>query len=149
MALCYRACYGSVNNIPSHTYRYPREWCSQLSRATEGGWGCSWRPYLLSGFFPQAWSESIIVPVFKKGNVSDPHNFRGISLISCFCKLFTSILNQRLLLWSNDNDIITDAQFGFQPNRGTAEAIFCLSTIIDTTLRKKKSLSILKRLSAQ
>ena len=36
------------------------------------------------------------------------------------------------------NDIITDAQFGFQPNRGTAEAIFCLSTIIDTTLRKKK-----------
>ena len=48
---------------------------------------------LLSGFFAQAWSESIIVPVFKKGDVSDPHNYRGISLISCFCKLFTSILN--------------------------------------------------------
>ena len=37
-----------------------------------------------------------------------------------------------------DNDIITDAQFGFQLNRGTAEAIFYLSTIIDITLRKNK-----------
>ena len=95
---------------------------------------------LLYGFPPQAWYESIIVPDFKKGDVSDPHNYRGISLISCFCKLFASILNQRILLRSNDNDIITDAQFGFQPNRGTAEAIFCLSTIIDTTLHVRKKI---------
>ena len=93
-----------------------------------------------SGFFPRMWSKSVIVPILKKGDVSDPNNYRGISLVSCFCKLFTSILNQRLLLWSNSNDVITDAQFGFQPKRGTAEAIFSLSSIIDMTLRKKKKL---------
>ena len=33
----------------------------------------------LSVFFPQAWPESISVPVFKKGCVSDPQNYTGIS----------------------------------------------------------------------
>jgi hypothetical protein len=37
------------------------------------------------------------------------------------------------------NDVVTDAHFGFQPKRDTAEALFSLSSIIDMTLRKKKS----------
>ena len=32
-----------------------------------------------SGFFPQSWSKATIVPVFKKGNVNDTNNYRGIS----------------------------------------------------------------------
>ena len=75
-----------------------------------------------------------------QGDVSDPNNNRGISLVSCFCKLFTSILNQRLLSWADKDNIITDAQFGFQPQKGTAEAIFCLSTIINLSLFNKKRL---------
>lgn len=65
----------------------------------------------------------------------DPNNYRGIS--HCFCKLFTSILNQRLITWSDNNNVITDAQFGFQLQRGTADAIFSLSTIFDMSLQKK------------
>lgn len=91
-----------------------------------------------SGFFPNMWAQCIIIPVFKKGDALDPNNYRGISLVSCFCKLFTSILNQRLLTWSDANDVITDAQFGFQPKRGTAEAIFSLSNVINMSIRKKK-----------
>jgi hypothetical protein len=72
-----------------------------------------------SGFFPTQWSDAVIVPVFKKGDPTDPNNYRRIRLISCFCKLFTSILNRRLMSWANAYDIISDAQFGFQPNVGT------------------------------
>ena len=50
-----------------------------------------------SGIFPKAWSNCVIVPIFKKGDANDPNNYRGISLITCFCKLFTSILNNRLI----------------------------------------------------
>lgn len=39
---------------------------------------------------------------------------------------------------ANAYNVITDAQFGFQPNIGTAEAIFCLSSIIHMSLRNKK-----------
>ena len=45
----------------------------------------------------------------------DPNNYHGMSLVSCFGNLFTSSINQQLLSWSTNNDIITDGQFGFKP----------------------------------
>ncbi|VDI41447.1 Hypothetical predicted protein [Mytilus galloprovincialis] len=66
---------------------------------------------LSSGYFPTTWTVAILVPVFEKGDPSDPVNYRGISLVSNLAKLFTSIMNMRLLLWSDTYDIITDAQF--------------------------------------
>ena len=48
-------------------------------------------------------------------------------------RLFISYSKVYFCPYLLDNDIITDAQFGFQLHIGTAEAIFCLSTIIDTT----------------
>ena len=95
---------------------------------------------LSSGYFPSSWSSAVIVPVFKKGDRSEPNNYRDISLISCLCKLFTSILNERLLNWSVDNDIVTDAQFGFRPKMGTSEAIVALHSIIHKTLSCKRRL---------
>lgn len=34
------------------------------------------------GFFASNWSSSVIVPIFKKGDNSDPNNYRGINLKS-------------------------------------------------------------------
>ena len=93
-----------------------------------------------TGFFPKSWSSSVIVPIFKKGDNKNPDNYRGISLVSNMAKLFTSILNTRLLEWSKSNDIITDAQFGFKPNCGRREAIFVLHSLISNTISKSKRL---------
>ena len=52
---------------------------------------------LTTGKTPQSWSIGVIKPLFKsKGNVSDPDNYRGITLLSCFGKLFTNVINCRL-----------------------------------------------------
>ena len=32
------------------------------------------------GIFPDRWMESIVIPLFKKGNINNPSNYRGISL---------------------------------------------------------------------
>ena len=48
------------------------------------------------GIFSTAWAVAVLVPIFKRGNPEDPNNCRGISLVSNFGKLFTSVLNQRL-----------------------------------------------------
>ena len=93
-----------------------------------------------SGYFPDSWTKAIILPVFKKGNVNEVKNYRGISLISNLGKSFTSVLNQRLLKWSQCNDVITDAQFGLRPGYGTVDAIFVLNSIISQTLNNKKRL---------
>ena len=53
--------------------------------------------FLDYGYFPDSWTKAIILTVFKKGIVNDVKNYRGISLISNLGKLFTSVLNQRLL----------------------------------------------------
>ena len=102
-------------------------------------------PYLLrlfncvfmSGFFPESWSTGCIVPIYKKGDVDDTNNYRGITLISCLGKLFTSILNRRLLEWDKTHNILTDAQFGFRPGHSTVDAIFVLQSLINRTLKKR------------
>ena len=53
-----------------------------------------------SGYFPDDWADGIIIPLFKKGNENDVNNFRGITLISCMSKLFTSTLYNRINNWS-------------------------------------------------
>lgn len=97
------------------------------------------------------WAKSIMIPVLKKGDASDLNNYREISLISCFCKLFTSILNQRLYYHCLIiiNNVITNAQFGFQSKGGTAEAVFSLSIknhCLITTEGKKGYIAILETL---
>ena len=48
------------------------------------------------GYFPLNWTEGYIVPLFKKGDQNQPENYRGITLLSTFGKLFTRILNNIL-----------------------------------------------------
>ena len=35
-----------------------------------------------TGIDPELWVQSIIIPVFKKGDVNEPKHYRGISLVS-------------------------------------------------------------------
>ena len=93
-----------------------------------------------SGNFPNDWSTGIIVPIHKKGDINDPNNYRGITLVSCFAKLFTSVLNNRLKQWSTENDVITDAQFGFKSDHSTIDAIFILKYLIDIHIHSKEKL---------
>ena len=53
-----------------------------------------------SSCFPSVWCKSIIIPLFKRGNETDPDNYRGISLLSVVSKVFTAILNKRLHSWA-------------------------------------------------
>ena len=86
---------------------------------------------LCSGKLPSSWSESLIVPIYKnKGSKTDPNNYRGISLINCFCKLFTSLLSKRITRFCESIELLGCEQAGFRKNFSTCDHIFSLYVLI-------------------
>ena len=45
------------------------------------------------GIFTDIWTESIVIPLLKKGDVNNPSNYRGISLCDTSSKLYSTIIN--------------------------------------------------------
>ena len=95
---------------------------------------------LESRSFPAKWATGLVVPLHKKGSFDDTNNYRGITLISCFAKLFTSVLSNRLKQWAKATDASSDAQFGIKANHSTIDAIFILKYLIDRQMQAKKRL---------
>ena len=86
---------------------------------------------LNTGFIPTEWCLGTIHPLFKnKGSVSDPDNYRGITLLSCTGKLFTACLNCRLSCYVEDH-ILGQEQAGFREGYSTIDHIFVLQLIIE------------------
>ena len=79
------------------------------------------------GYFPEQWSEGFIVPIFKKGDINEVSNYRGITLLSTLGKLFTRILNNRLNKWAEMYNVYIEAQAGFRKHMGTVDNIFVLN----------------------
>lgn len=106
------------------------------------------RPYLLklyniilsTGFFPTSWGEGFIIPIFKKGNVENVENYRGITLLSVVGKLFTSIINNRLNEWAENYHVYIEAQAGFRNGMGTIDNIFVLHGLITHCLNNSGKL---------
>ena len=65
-----------------------------------------------SGIFPDRWTESIVIPLFKKGDMNNPSNYRGISLCDTSSKLYSTIINNRLREWVEQNNITGKYQAG-------------------------------------
>ena len=55
--------------------------------------------------FPTPWETAYITTLHKKGSKQDPANYRPISITSCFGKLFTSILNTRLMHFVQESNV--------------------------------------------
>ena len=89
------------------------------------------------GEFPESWGKSILCPILKKGNVNDPNNYRGISLIDVHNKIFTGILNDRIYKYSTENDILEEAQAGFRKGYSTTDNIFTLQAMVQKYLSKR------------
>ena len=94
-----------------------------------------------TGYLPEAWLEGIIMPIYKKkGNPLQPENYRPITILGCFGKLFTAVLNQRLNNFLNEHHILEENQAGFRAGYSTYDHIFALHAIIEILKAKKLKL---------
>lgn len=78
-----------------------------------------------TGVFPKVWKESFVTPVFKSGVVSEVENYRPITILGSFAKIFDSIIATKF----NDYFISTiiNEQHGFVKNKSTLSNLlfFC------------------------
>ena len=88
--------------------------------------------------YPIEWKKDILGPLHKSGDKSDPNNFRGICISSCFGKLFNSILRNRLEDKCQDNNFITKCQASGKQNVRTSDHLLVLKHIIHKYTKVKK-----------
>ena len=68
----------------------------------------------------------------------DPNNFRGISLMDSLCKIFMNILSIRLTKWSDEFNVIDEAQAGLRKKYSTTDNCFTLMALTQKYISKKK-----------
>jgi Reverse transcriptase (RNA-dependent DNA polymerase) len=84
------------------------------------------------GRVPEDRRKTIICPIYKrKGDKADCGNYRGISLLPHFTKIYERVLERRLRRHIEEK--LGEWQHGFRPNRSTSDLIFSMKM----TLEKK------------
>ena len=92
---------------------------------------------LKSGEIIPDWIIGLMVPIHKKGDKSDPGNYRGITLMSCLGKLFIAILNNRLIAYATENNILSISQLGFVAGNRCSDAHIIINNIVRKYCHKK------------
>jgi hypothetical protein len=81
---------------------------------------------LKQGKFPDRLKYSVVVPVFKSGDRSQIVNYRPISLLTGFSKIFENLIYSRIMQHVQCHNILVSNQYGFRNGLSTDNAIFQL-----------------------
>ncbi len=79
-----------------------------------------------SSFF-SCWKHAYVQPVPKKGDRSNPSNYRPIAFISNLSKAFETILNRKCLKHLSSFNLLSDHQYGFSKGRSTGDLLAFLT----------------------
>ena len=91
------------------------------------------------GVFPQKLKSAKVTPLYKKGAKSDMNNYRPISLLNIFSKIFEKIIKHYLIKFMTDNNVLSPNQFGFQKGKSTEDALINFSTKLYNELNQSNS----------
>ena len=87
------------------------------------------------GIFPGILKVGKITPIFKKGNAEDVGNYRPVSTLPIFGKLFEKIIYSRIYSFALSQNIINANQFGFRKSHSTSHAINYSVKIIEDIVK--------------
>ena len=90
------------------------------------------------GTFPDKLKRARIVPLHKGGATNEATNYRPISLLPLFAKLFEKVIKNRLLSFLEENNVITEHQYGFRKSYSTELAIIDIQNTLLSNLENNK-----------
>ena len=92
----------------------------------------------LEGVFPSKLKNAKVVPVHKGGSRVDIENYRPISLLSAFSKIFEKVMYARMYDFLSHNSILNENQFGFRRGRSCEQALLTAQNEILKSLSNKQ-----------
>lgn len=94
--------------------------------------------------WPQEWTQLLVIPLPKKGNLRQCQNYRTISLISHPSKVMLHIILNQLKFMAEE--LLTEEQAGFRARQSTLEQIFNCSPYRKTFTTSKRPVPQLHQL---
>jgi len=79
--------------------------------------------FVQQGYFPEKLKKGCITPIFKAGDRKKVNNYRPVCSLSPLSKIIEKVINNRMVDFLNDNNILSATQFGFRKNMGTEAAL--------------------------
>ena len=95
---------------------------------------------LSTGIFPERLKYAQIWPIYKKGDKQLITNYRPISLLTSFSKIFEKLIFTRLHRHLYTNGILAKEQYGFRSNSSTENAAYHIIHEITKSMNEKRSL---------
>ena len=82
---------------------------------------------ILNNVFPTILKKSKVIPLPKTNDLSEPNNFRPISILPLLSKLIEKHIHKHLLNFLTDHNLVCQSQSGFRPQHSchTALAKLC------------------------
>ena len=92
--------------------------------------------------FPQSWTQGVRSPIYKNGDRKNANNYRGITVLPIFEKIFEITIYNRLQFVNEAFCKTDELNGGFLKGRRTSDNIFILNGLIKRQLLLGKSLYV-------
>ena len=92
---------------------------------------------------PKEWKASYLVPLPKKGDLTKCEKWRGVLLTAVPGKVFSKIMNGRLVKHFEQQQVLPETQCGFRAGRGTTDMVFTLRMAIEVARAKHVPLYVM------
>lgn len=96
---------------------------------------------LRTGVFPTVWKESFITPIFKSGDISDVKNYRPITKLSLFPKIFESLIVKKIHF--DLQNIIIPEQHGFCPGKSVLTNLIPFTHSLSLNMDQRKQIDVI------
>ena len=89
---------------------------------------------------PEEICKARVVSIYKKGDPDEAANYRPISLLSSFYKIYMILIRTRIQEAVESK--LTNTQYGFRPGRSTSHAIYTIRRLQDYAEKRGSKLCI-------
>ena len=75
--------------------------------------------------------------VFKSDDPTDPNNYRPISLLSIYNRIFEKLVYARMISFIEKHDLLYNAQYGVQKLYSTEHAILDIVNVVQSNMNSR------------